>query len=403
MNAILKCADLSRGGLLDLLGQVPAEPDEPVRLWLEGVDGWSLAFWPGTDGKVPWCGAGREPLECPVRELVGGSLSGRIFAPSGELRWRVLPALGEACCRTVFLGWRDWLPGQLGERSEVLADLTHRTGEAILWGQKTSHSGDDWIELRVPHRFRYPVRPDERAGGGRVGVKAVVEEWADASGDPHFVRLCDLRTYSDHRPFYPTNRARKFYHHKTGATELTGPHAGIHADQIRTVRALRAGAQFRFVVDFENLREEGLALLLYCLVLEEQVSVTLSPEALSPDHHEPLTLTGPMRHKLGYAKSQGAGSVHLKIERFILRTSPADRYRGLAASGLDLTGEPQDEEVRRRVRHIAERQDPTMTHLRAMMIYAPGDPRAANLNYPTYGWFQEDKRHPPPKPLKPVL
>jgi CRISPR/Cas system CSM-associated protein Csm3 (group 7 of RAMP superfamily) len=219
----------------------------------------------------------------------------------------------------------------------------------------------------------------------------------------HSFRICGGTPDPEHRPFYPTNRARKLYHHKTNATELTAPHTGIRGDQSRTIRVLGRGARFRFAVDFENLREDEVALLLYCLVLEEQVSVTLSPQALTPDHPAPLTLTGPMRHKLGYGKPQGAGSVHLRVERLVLRTNPADRYRGRAAAGLDLTGEALREEVRRRTAAITARQDATMMHLRAMMIYAEGDPRAEKLDYPTYAWFQDDKLHPPPKPLKPVL
>jgi hypothetical protein len=158
---------------------------------------------------------------------------------------------------------------------------------------------------------------------------------------------------------------------------------------------------FAFAVDFHNLREEELALLLYALVLEEQVSVTLRPEALSPEHHAPVTLTGPMRHKLGYGKPQGGGSVHIRVDRIDLRGNPADRYRGQSRADWVLEGELLSQEVRRRIRPVAQRTDITMQHLRAMMIYAKDDPRAGNLNYPSYGWFQEDKGTG--TPLRPVL
>jgi hypothetical protein len=192
MNAILKCADLSRDELLDLLGLVPVGTDD-VRLWLEGIDGWALAYWPGVVGEVPWCGAGREPETHRLAELIPASVSGRIFAPSGELRWRVVPALGERCCRTVFLGERDWLPGRLQDRCAVLAELEAVQSKVILWGQKTEASDGEWIELRIPHRFRYPVRDLESFPGGRVGVKALVEEWRDVRGETHFMRLRDLQ------------------------------------------------------------------------------------------------------------------------------------------------------------------------------------------------------------------
>jgi hypothetical protein len=207
-----------------------------------------------------------------------------------------------------------------------------------------------------------------------------------------------------HRPFYPSNKLRKVYHHKAGARELTPPHAGIRADQQRQVYPLPAGVRFAFTADFHNLREAELALLLYCLVLEEEVTVTLRPEALTPQHHEPVTLTGPLRHKLGYGKPQGGGSVHIRVEGMELRTDPKSRYRGgAAAAGWRLEGDLLREELRRRTRAYVTRTDDTLRQLRAMLLYAPGDPRAANLNYPSYGWFQQDKQHPPGTPLKPVL
>jgi hypothetical protein len=42
-----------------------------------------------------------------------------------------------------------------------------------------------------------------------------------------------------------------------------------------------------------------------------------------------------------------------------------------------------------------------MTHLRAMMIYATGDPRAEDVNYPTYDRFQTEKHDHKQTPLKP--
>ena len=37
-----------------------------------------------------------------------------------------------------------------------------------------------------------------------------------------------------HTAFYPENNQRKFYHHQPGATQLTGPHAGITQTNRRT-------------------------------------------------------------------------------------------------------------------------------------------------------------------------
>jgi CRISPR/Cas system CSM-associated protein Csm3 (group 7 of RAMP superfamily) len=202
-----------------------------------------------------------------------------------------------------------------------------------------------------------------------------------------------------HTPFYPDNRMRKFYHHKVGARTLTGPHPGIR--QTNTVHPLPAGVRFGFRADFANFREEELNLLLYTLALEEEVSVKLSKEALGG--LEPVTLTGPLRHKLGSCKPQGGGSVRISIQNMEYRADPAARYRGTGISATTFEGDSLREEIARRVGPYVSRTDPTMQHLRAMMIYAEGDPRAADVNYPTYGWFQEEKQDGSGTPLKPTL
>jgi hypothetical protein len=207
----------------------------------------------------------------------------------------------------------------------------------------------------------------------------------------------------EHRPFYPANTLRKFYHHKTGSQELTPPHPDIKADQRRTVRPLPPGTTFTFTVDFENLRDEELNLLLYCLVLEEEVQVVLSQEALSPAVEGPVRLTGPMRHKLGGCKPQGAGSVHIRLDRMELCQDLGTRYRGGGAAPSSLEGEALKAEVARRTQLIVGRGDDTMCYLRAMLVYSAADPRAGALDYPTYTWFQQDKHNPQKTLLKPVL
>lgn len=186
-----------------------------------------------------------------------------------------------------------------------------------------------------------------------------------------------------HTAFYPGNRHRKFYHHNYGATTLTPPHPGIK--QVSNVRPLPPGVEFKFSVDFENLREEELQLLLYCLALEESVTVTLSPQAAGGT--APVTLTGPLRHKLGNCKPHGGGSVHIKVERMELQGDPKDRYRSVESAAPEFKEEAVRSEIERRTQAIRGRNDPTMQHLRTMLIYAPNDPRAGNLNYPEYSWL----------------
>jgi hypothetical protein len=200
---------------------------------------------------------------------------------------------------------------------------------------------------------------------------------------------------SSHTAFYPGNRHRKFYHHNYGATTLTPPHPGIK--QVSNVRPLPPGVEFKFRVDFENLREEELALLLYCLALEESVAVTLSAQAVGGT--TPVTLTGPLRHKLGNCKPHGGGSVHIKVDRMELRGDPKERYRSVESAAAVFEGDAVRSEIERRTQLIRGRNVPTMQHLRAMLIYAPDDPRAGNVNYPEYAWLNANST----TQLKPTL
>lgn len=186
--ACLKATDLTRDGFLELITSLnpPADGEVLRRIWLEAVDGWTFDWWRGLDHDLSWCGAGREPIKQQTGICLSRSTTGRLFAPDGELRWRVIAALGETCWRTVFLGDADWVGDVLEDCSGVLKTLRPERERYYLWGKQTEASPEEWIELRIPHRFRYPV-----AGAG-LHVRAVVEQWRDDVGEPHFFRLCDL-------------------------------------------------------------------------------------------------------------------------------------------------------------------------------------------------------------------
>ncbi len=193
MTAFLKAADLTREQLLDLLNDLGHRgTDSPQqRVWMEAPDGWAFDWWCGLAGNLYWCGAGREQVEKSARDYLVRSTAGRLFAPDGELRWRIIPALGESCWRTVFLGNVDWVGTTLADHSDCLDALHPHQDSFFLWGQQTDATPDEWIELRIPHRFRYPISDNSRS------VKVVVEQWEDDTGEPHFVRLCDLKPYQE--------------------------------------------------------------------------------------------------------------------------------------------------------------------------------------------------------------
>mgnify|MGYP000091367813 CR=1 FL=1 len=188
---ILRAADLAPPDLLRLLEGLAPPAGEKVRCWLDAPDGWALDYWHGPDGIVRWNGAGRDPCDEPLNEVLPRVMQGRIFSPSGELKWRLLPALGERGCRVVFLG--DWASAALEALPlrEELAALSRDEATYPLWGQQTKHTPGEWIDLRIPHRLRYPVdakTPDR----GPVIAKVKVEIWKDRRGEPQFIRLCDL-------------------------------------------------------------------------------------------------------------------------------------------------------------------------------------------------------------------
>ena len=202
-----------------------------------------------------------------------------------------------------------------------------------------------------------------------------------------------------HDAFYPKKKRRKFYHHHPGATKLTLPHPGI--TQTAKVRPAPPGTRFSFTVDFANLRDDELSLLIYCLVLEEEVTVTLSPEALGRDDGQSCTFDGPLRHKIGGAKPHGAGSVRVCITKMELRTDAMARYRGSdnaeMREGLALICE-----LNSRTACFRGRTDQTMRELRAMLIYSTCDPRDP-IHYPRYQWFQNERENGTRTPLKPTL
>ena len=199
-----------------------------------------------------------------------------------------------------------------------------------------------------------------------------------------------------HTTFYPGANRRKFYHHHPGAEGLTEPPPSIR--QTVKVRPAPPGTRFRFTVDFENLRDEELNLLLYCLVLEERATVDLGLAALGRDDNQgEETLEGPLRHKLGGAKPHGAGSVHITITKQRIWTASVARYRGNAAEVAVREGKDLEHELCGRTRPFRARTDKTMRELRAMLIYVTGDPRNP-IRYPTYEWFRENSK----RTLKPT-
>ena len=191
MTTFLKAADLTQDEFLTLIGNLHLDADTSTcHIWLEAPDGWALDWWnweSGLEGEIRWCQAGHEPIKKSSRDCLNKSIAGRLFAPEGELRWRTISALGDSNWRVVFLGTVDWVGTALEDHSDSLNNLRPHKDSFYLWGQQTKTAPDEWIELRIPHRFQYPI------DGNPHRVKVVTEQWKDDIGEPHFVRLCNLK------------------------------------------------------------------------------------------------------------------------------------------------------------------------------------------------------------------
>jgi CRISPR/Cas system CSM-associated protein Csm3 (group 7 of RAMP superfamily) len=106
-----------------------------------------------------------------------------------------------------------------------------------------------------------------------------------------------------HRP-----QGRKFYLHHQQANWRAFPQpkvGGEHADQYVRIRPLDSDQLFQFWIDFENLTEKELGLLLQALRPEDKFA-----------------------HKLGMGKSHGLGSVQITVLH-VATCLPGIRYMGL--------------------------------------------------------------------------
>jgi len=275
-------------------------------------------------------------------------------------------------------------------------DFAHAVDQA-LWQEK----GKDVWDI-VSRTFGYLHARTVFAGLIRFSDAELVAAQTATPAWPKFKVAVGQPKPDRHKPFYPNQDRRKFYHHIPGTDRLTPPHPGIK--QTTEPEAAPPGTRFAFTVDFENLRKEELALLVYCLILEEEVTVELSPAALGKTNPaaQGVILKGPLRHKIGGCKPHGGGSVRIQITKLLLREDPAARYRGGQTAEKIFEGPSLAELVSTLTEPIRNRSDRTMKELRAMLIYTPDDPRRP-INYPTYQWFQDAKRTGQSPPLKPTI
>jgi len=200
-----------------------------------------------------------------------------------------------------------------------------------------------------------------------------------------------------HTPFYinPLNNnndkmVRKFYFHQPAHIQSPQSPSNNLITRAWTIKALMPPARFKFTVTFNNLLDEELDLLLYCLFLENDF------EFKERDSSQTQLLKGRLfRHKLGYGKPLGMGSVFIQPDLMVFRDMKARYSNGEAEKTF--IDDKLTEEIRRRTQQYRNDESPTMEHLRKMLIWDIDDRR--EFKYPPFDWFrdiyQNDK---PPHP-----
>ncbi len=307
------------------------------------------------------------------------------------------------------------LKGMLRQVLEVVS------GSAVPFGQRnnadTNHqadqasagAGSNWQLDAAARLFGYMDNSRSYTGEVRMGDAPLKSSPTPASEWPAYTVETGTPKPT-HTVFYKGHAHGlakwKFYHHATGAEGLR-ENSTVPENSLRKVRPAPSDSLFGpFTLAFQNLTEAELNLLAYVLVLEENVTVTLGPEAMGTE--EGCTLSGPLRHKLGACKPQGGGSIRIVPLQMQLEANPLARYQTGNRQVHSLEGEPLQQELRRRANQVAK-QIPQATReaFHAMLVYDPNDPRAKHLQYPDWDFFQNEKQksklETPLTKLKPTL
>jgi len=156
---------------------------------------------------------------------------------------------------------------------------------------------------------------------------------------------------------------RKFYFHQPPPYYFKKANPRRRPDHnVVQATPLGEGSEFVFSLTFENLSDDEFPLLLYTLILESE-----------------------MRHKIGYAKSAGLGTIHIELTKLVLVDYSA-RY--LTQEGTQtIIGEPLQEYLQEQIQPFSNTRSDTVNALRRIWRWPP---KAVNYGYPTREWFNEN-------------
>jgi len=234
---------------------------------------------------------------------------------------RLVPDTHEECTSRDELCPACQVFGFLGEENEGVHKGLVNLGEARLQGDVT-----------LADRFHLPAL---------YGPNIMIEE--------NGTRRLNVEHYGS--PQDPNGR--KFYlHHR--AFKDGFPHASQKRDY---VKPLAEGSEFTFDVTFENCSPRHLAALVAALVLTDDAAAESGRTKV--------------RHKLGYGKPVGLGSVQVKIDRAVLDPSPQDRYSTFNPDPEILTGDPLTDWVNAKQLQYFDDPTPPVRALADVLRYPP--------------------------------
>jgi CRISPR/Cas system CSM-associated protein Csm3 (group 7 of RAMP superfamily) len=166
---------------------------------------------------------------------------------------------------------------------------------------------------------------------------------------------------------------RKFYFHQSSIQTERGPRTSQKGEPLNQhIAPLGAGTAFTFTAHFTNVADDELPPLLYALALEQ--------EELGHDHD--------LRHKLGYAKPAGLGSVHVQLRRLV-RWRASARYTGGKVETYE--GETLHALVSQQIApYVADTASATLQDLRRIWRWPP----TGTYRYPDRNWFSANPAAP---------
>ena len=206
------------------------------------------------------------------------------------------------------------------------------------------------------------------------------------------------RPKTHHEAFYVTpdtgkfdNKSRKYYFHQAKRTNSVPPVPQAIQYNAKHINAILPGHSFKFTVQFTNLDDQELSLLLYVLALEDEVNVEIKETKEK--------LRGPLRHKLGNAKPLGLGSCHISVEKLVFLEEPKKRFLSLKKSReIEITGDDLKNKINDMTISFKKDNSKNMQQLRKMTVWDESDERV--FKYPGKGWF--DNRENSQKRLKAI-